>query len=176
MKKISLALAIAGLGAAALMSACTDSGTSAKKPTKAQECANGLTTECLIGTWNVNGFANRTTGEMNPTINYSANPGKLTFDENGKYEFSVPAGVTNPSVTACNPVYGTYSVDAGSLTLKGTVRNECLAKNTYVGTPKLEVGDATIKLTLDTLYFMFNVTDESANRVGFGETFSISAQ
>jgi len=176
MKKISMALAIAGLGAAALMSACTDSGTSAKKPTKAQECAGGLTTECLIGTWNVNGFANLTTGEMSANINYTSNPGQLSFNDAGTFKFVVPAGVTNPAVTGCNPVYGEWSVANGMLTLKGTSRNECLAKNTYTGTPKLEVGDATVKLTLDALYFMFNVSDEAADRNGFGETFSISAQ
>ncbi|MCQ2092370.1 MAG: hypothetical protein MJY85_06780 [Fibrobacter sp.] len=175
MKKISMALAIAGLGAAALMSACDNGATNAKKPTKAQECSTGLTTECLIGTWDVNGFVNRTTGEMNANVNYTSNPGKLTFNDAGTFKFEVPAAVTNPAVAGCNPVYGSWSVTAGTLNLKGTSRNECLAKNTYTGTPKVEVGASTVTLTLDVLYFMFNVTDEAGDRDGFGETFSISA-
>lgn len=175
MKKISMALAIAGLGAAAMMTACTDSGTQAKKPTKAQECAAGLSTECLIGDWSAKGVANVTTGEMHPSFNYSSAPGTLSFMDNGQFMYDVPAGA--PAAANCGQkTYGTWSVSGNTLTMKSTVGGLCLPTKSYSGTPKVTVGAGTVDLVFEKLFFLFNVSDEAGDRAGYGDVFSISAQ
>lgn len=175
MKKVSLMLALAGFGAAAMMTAC-DSGTDAPKPTKAQECAAGVSTECMIGSWSMKGFKAKDGSAMHPSYDYSAAPGMLTFTEDGQFKVDIPATAPAEFTAAdCNPIYGEWSVANGVLTMKTKMRNLCMATKTYQGTPVINVG-ATVDMDLGQLFFLFNATDEASDRSGYTETFSISAQ
>lgn len=181
MKKVSMALAVAGLGTAAMMAACNTTPTESK-PTKAQECAAGLSTECLVGEWSVKGLASIADGSMHPSFDYSARPGKLIFNDDGTFEYQVPAG-TPSSVNCGETTYGTWSVNGASLTMKSTIGNMCIDNKTFKGyvftsTPSVKVNDTstTVDLAFGSLYFLYNISDEAADRVGYNEVFSISAQ
>lgn len=176
MKKISLMLALAGFGAATLMTAC-DSGADAPKPTKAQECANGLSTECLVGEWAVNGFASKEDGSMHEKYNYTAAPGKMIFNADGSFQFDPPA--TAPvRVTECKHVYGSWSVNGTTLSMKANVGNLCIETSSYNGSPKITVGATSVTMNLDKLFFMVNAPDddEGALKTSQVESYSISAQ
>lgn len=174
MKKVTLMLALAGLGAATVMTACS-SGAEPKKPTKAEECASGISTECLIGEWSANGLASRESGEMVAGFNYISAPGKLSFREDGTFAFIAPAGAP-AAVIDCPKVYGTWSLAGATLTMKGTVGNECLNSNTFSGTPKISLEGASVKMSMEPLYFLYNATDEATVRTLNAELYTISAQ
>ena len=93
MKKSFFAVAAAGVCATTLLVGCGDSSSSPSK-SRVQKCANGLTDECLIGTWNLNGLVNLSTPTRDirtPNFDYQANPGKLEFKADGTLNFSFPA-------------------------------------------------------------------------------------
>ena len=93
MKKSFFAVVAAGVCATALLVGCGDSSSSPSK-SRVQKCANGLSDECLIGTWNLNGLANLATPTRDirtPDFDYQANPGKLVFKADGTLEFTFPA-------------------------------------------------------------------------------------
>lgn len=174
MKKISMVLAIAGLSAAGLMSACSSSSTEAK-PTKGEECATGLSTECLIGEWHVNGLANQTDGSMHATYNYTLTPGSLTFMEDGTFKYVVPA--STPAGANCGEnTYGNWSVSGGTLTMKTTIGDLCMASKSFSGSPVVIVNETTVKMNLNAMYFLANISDDKNDVAGYTEVFSISAQ
>lgn len=176
MKKMIAALAAFGL--ASVFTAC-DSGTTNAKPTKGQECANGISAECLVGEWAMNGLANKVSGELSVSYNYTTAPGKLIFSEDGSYQFFAPA--TAPAdVKMCDGGYGTWSVADGSLTMRATVKTECVdmktfKNNTYVSKPQVAVKGATVEMVFDGLFYFLGGTDEAEIKTQYGESYSISA-
>ena len=54
-KKFSMILGAACLSTALLVGCSDDSASSG--PSKAEECAAGITSDCVVGTWNMIGFA-----------------------------------------------------------------------------------------------------------------------
>ena len=175
MKKVSMMLAIVGLGAA-MMTACDSGSTEAKKPSKAEECAAGVSTECMVGEWSMKGFASKDGGAMHPGYDYTSAPGKLTFTDDGQFKVDIPTGAPSEFTSVdCNPIYGTWSVDAGVLTMTTKMRNLCMATKVFTGSPKITVG-ATVDMDLGQLFFLYNATDEASDRAGYTEVFSISAQ
>lgn len=173
-------LAASSLCAMAMFTACSEDDPA---PTRAELCQNGLTEKCLIGSWNVNGFAQLQTGEMNANYDYTALPGTLTFKAKDKktgeygFQYDAPAGA-KAEFTApdCNPVYGTWTLDAGLLIMKAGTGSLCMGAKTYKDTPVITVGDLDVTMAFGKLYFLANATDELAVKNSYGETFSISAK
>jgi len=171
MKKMFLVpLAIA----VSMFTACGDSS-SDPKPTKAQECANGLSADCLVGSWNMIGLANSGTGEILPSYNYTV-PGMLTFNEDGSFQFDVPlAAPADLRTIDCNPVYGTWTVSGNTLTMKSTVNGMCLAKKSTTVVPIITTNGAQIKMTMGGLWLLENATDEVSIKSNSTEVYTISA-
>lgn len=144
-------------------------------PTKAEECAAGLSSECLIGEWSMKGFASKDGGAMHPGYDYTSAPGKLTFTDDGQFKVDIPTGAPSEFTSVdCNPIYGTWSVDAGVLTMTTKVRNLCMATRTYQGSPTITVG-TTVNMDLGRLFFLYSATDEPSVRTDYTEEFSIGA-
>ena len=78
MKKSFFAVVAAGVCATALLVGCGDSSSSPSK-SRVQKCANGLTDECLIGTWNMEGLVNMQAmpHAVRPAFDYASAPGKI---------------------------------------------------------------------------------------------------
>ncbi|MBR5413631.1 MAG: hypothetical protein IK114_11425 [Fibrobacter sp.] len=175
-------IAMTAAVAMAALTACGDSGTSAAK-SKATECANGLSAECLQGTWSLVGIAPISTDPANPgageiltDYNYSAAPGVMTFNEDGTFQFDLPQGAPEGLKTVdCNPVYGTWTVSEANLTLKSTVNGMCLGQGSITVTPLIKPEGAVIKMSLGTLWLMENVTDQVDLKATTTEVFTISA-
>ena len=175
-------IAMTAAVAMAALTACGDSGTSSAK-SKATECANGLSAECLQGTWSLIGIAPISTDPANPgageimaNFNYSAAPGVMIFNEDGSFQFDVPQGAPEGLKTVdCNPVYGTWSVSEASLTLKGTTNSVCLGQKNITVTPLIKPEGAVIKMSLGALWLMENATDEVSLKSTSTEVFTISA-
>ena len=170
-----------GLAAAVAMSALTacSESSSSSKPSKAEECANGLSAECLVGAWNMNGFANSGTGEMLPNFNYTAAPGKMTFNEDGTFQFDVPAGAPAGHRTEdCNPIYGNWSVAGTTLTMRATINEMCVDshKKKIDLVPKIVVDGVEVKMTYGSLWLLENATDEVSIKDNSTEVYTISAQ
>ena len=173
MKKMLLVPFAAAL-ALSTLTACGDSS-SDPKPTKAQECANGLSSDCLVGSWNMIGLANSGTGEILPSYNYTA-PGKLTFNEDGSFQFDLPAAAPADLRTIdCNPVYGTWSVSGNTLAMEATVNGMCLAKKRTTVVPVITTNGAQIKMTTGSLWLLENATDEKSIKENSTEVYTISA-
>ena len=160
--------------AVSMFTACGDSS-SDPKPTKAQECANGLSADCLVGSWNMIGLANSGTGEILPSYNYTV-PGMLTFNEDGSFQFDVPlAAPADLRTIDCNPVYGTWTVSGNTLTMKSTVNGMCLAKKSTTVVPIITTNGAQIKMTMGGLWLLENATDEVSIKSNSTEVYTISA-
>ena len=170
-----------GLAAALALSAftaCSESSGSSE-PTKAELCANGLSKECLIGSWDMVGFASNSTGEIFPNFDYTANPGKLIFKDvchidGCEFEFDLPsAGLTrlNP---LDYPVYGRWTIEDKTLKLHSI--STALYKSNYETVPVVKVEGAVVKMMFGGLWLMENETDESNIKTYGAEVYTISAQ
>ncbi len=168
-----------GLAAALALSAftaCSESSSSSK-PTKAEECAKGLSKECLVGAWSMIGFANVGTGEILPNYDYQAAPGLLTFNEDGSFQFDLPtAAPAGLRDVDCNPIFGNWSISGTSLSMHATVGGLCLAKQSATFTPTIAADGANIKMTVGGLWLLENATDETSIKSYSSEVFTISAQ
>ena len=163
--------------AVSMFTACGDSS-SDPKPSKAEECANGLSSDCLVGSWNMIGLANSGTGEILPSYDYKSAPGMLTFSEDGSFQFDVPAAAPADLRTIdCNPVYGTWTVSGNTLTMKSTVNGMCLdtKQKSITFVPIITTNGAQIKMTTGVLWFFFNATDEKSIKENSTEVYTISA-
>ena len=147
------------------------------KPTKAEECAKGLSKECLVGAWSMIGFANVGTGEILPNYDYQAAPGLLTFNEDGSFQFDLPtAAPADLRDVDCNPVFGNWSISGTSLSMHATVGGICLAKQRATFTPTIAADGANIKMTVGGLWLLESATDETSIKSYSSEVFTISAQ
>ena len=179
MKKMFLVPFAAALCSIGLLAACGDSSTSPKKSPKSEECAKGVTTECMVGSWSLIGLANATNNnEIIPNFDYTTGPGKLTFTEDGKFEFDLPS-VNLGSSPLLNPldypVYGDWKVEAGVLKLHSM--STALYKTRVERAPIISVEGAQVKMTFgpNTLWLMENATDETSIKANGTEVYTISA-
>ncbi len=119
-------VAVAGFCSVALLSGCGDSSSSPSK-SRVQKCANGLSEECLVGTWNLNGLVDLQTSprEIRVAFDYTAAPGKLVFNSDGTLEFSYPANAPAEftSDADCVTLKGSWSVEAGALKIRNVIQN-----------------------------------------------------
>lgn len=165
-------IAMTAAVAMAALTACGDSSGSSE-PTKAEACAQGVSDECLDGTWDLIGIATNQTGEIYPYANYSANPGKLIFNkENHTLEFDLPAVGTSKVDPRDYPVYGTWSIADGKLHV--SVSTTAIHGTNFDFEPTLKVEGAVVKMTLNKLFFIVPEIDDSVPDANT-EVFTISA-
>lgn len=153
MKKSFFAVVAAGACATALLVGCGDSSSSPSK-SRVQKCANGLTDECLIGTWNLNGLADLATPTRDirtPDFDYQANPGKLVFKADGTLEFTFPANAPADLMadSDCQSIKGSWSIEAGALKVRNVTQNfdnlqMCVLENIFVKKSMHSAGSITV--------------------------------
>lgn len=175
MKKISM-LALASLCSMGLLSACSDSGSSA--PSRAELCANGISDDCLVGAWNAIGLTSNATGDKYALADFSAAPGTLTFNKDKTFQFDAPTAPTAASIATpdCNPVYGEWNVVAGVLNMVAGTGSLCMGpKNVdlHATVAVDELGNVTLKF--GQLYYTYNLVDDASVRASYTETYTISA-
>ena len=179
MKKMYLVPFAAAL-ALSTFTACGDSSTSANKMSKAVECSKGVTSECLVGTWDLVGLANASlNNEILPNFDYAAGPGKLTFSEDGKFEFDLPTVnlAVSPLIDPLDfPVYGDWKIEGNVVKLHAL--STALNKTRVEVSPIIVVGATDVKMSFGpgTLWLMENATDETSIRANATEYYSISAK
>lgn len=182
-KKTFIALAAAGALSITALTACSESSTE-PRVSKAQQCGNGLSAECLVGAWNALGFANKGTKAVLPEFDYSANPGKLTFQSDGSFSFDFPTAAPAALVSDpdCNPIRGSWSVDGTVLTLSSNARHfdnmsMCLGTSTFTLVPEVNLNDVpgSVKLTFEAIVLMSKATNEKSIQDYSTEVFTISA-
>lgn len=171
MKKFSL-LALSALCAMGL-TACSDSSSSS--PSRSEACAEGLSADCLVGTWKLNGAFNRLSGAIDPSHDFTASPATMTFNEDGTFAF-VNSSLTHAS---CNEVntYGNWSVaeDLKTLTLKTTVGNACMNPRNITTVPVVSQVGGNIQLEIPQIFFLNSETEleSEQNKANTSEIFVI---
>ena len=156
--KILASLAIA----ATLFTACSENATT-PPPSKADLCAAGLSTECVMGTWSINGpTVTRTYGTdvvtlIDPSHDLSASPATLKFyvDENKKntFEFTNSPISKADCKTATGKTYGTWDIVGTSIHLWARIGNDCMAVSDATIPVEISViGGVT--MTLKQIFFM----------------------
>jgi len=158
--KIMASFALAAL---ASLTACGDSNSSTP-PTKAQQCAAGVTSDCILGTWSLNGPTVPRTVDANviyvieSSHDFTANPAKLRFyiDEKkaNKFEFTNSPLSTADCKTTTGVTYGNWDIVGNALHLYANIGNECMAKNEITLTPEIKVEGAAITMTFKEIFFM----------------------
>lgn len=181
-KKTLIALAAAGALSITALTACSESSTE-PRVSKAQQCGNGLSAECLVGAWDALGFANKGTMAMLNEFDYSANPGKLTFQPDGSFTFDFPS--TAPAALLneeCNPIKGSWSVEGTVLTLASKARHFdnmqlCLGITTFTLVPEIdmEAVPGSVKMSFGEIVLMGQATNEKSIKDYSTEVFTISA-
>ncbi len=148
--------------AATLFTACSDS-TTAPPPSKAQQCASGLTADCLLGTWSVDGpleptlVGTDTVYLVDATHNLTASPATLKFyiDEKkaNKFEYT-----ESPLAKGCKAptgkMYGNWSITGASLYLYANIGSECMEKNSTTIVPKITIDGSNVFLDFGPVFFM----------------------
>lgn len=176
-------LAMAAISSLCLFAACSDDSES--DPSRAELCATGLTEECLIGTWNLNGAYSVTfidgvvNSAINPDYNYSVNPSKLEFAEDKSFTYTM-SSVAKPSCVdrSDGKVFGEWSVSGTTLTLRSQMGNTCMEKRVWTGTPSIKVNGPTIEMDIPAVFFLNAVMSnaDSTERAQTHEIFTISAE
>ena len=158
--KILAMLAIA----ATLITACGDETTSTP-PTKAEQCAAGLTSDCLLGTWSVNGptgataVGNDIVYIIDPNYDLTSNPATLKFyiDEKNVKTFEFTHSSLSKAGCDLPKTYGKWELNGSSLHLKVTTNTACIPERQYEEatiTPEIAVTGAKVKMTFKQLFFM----------------------
>ena len=155
--KILASLAIA----TTLFSACGDNATTSS-PSKAQQCAAGLSADCVLGTWSLNGptvkknYGEDTYTTIDPSHNFEASPATLKFyiDEKQANAFEF----TNSPLSAaeCKPIkiYGTWDIVGTSLHLYARTGNECMAQNDATVPVEISAAGEIVTMTFKQMFFM----------------------
>jgi len=157
--KILASLAIA----ASLFTACSE--TTTPPPTKADQCAAGLSTDCLIGTWSINGpTVAKTVGNdvvyvIDQSHNLSASPATLKFyidpqKKTNMFEFTNSSLSRADCITPTGKTYGTWDILGTSIHLYAKIGNECMEKSDVTLPAVVAVEAGKVSMTLQGLFFM----------------------
>jgi len=157
--KIFASFAIA---AATLLTACSDNATT-PPPSKAEQCAAGLSADCIMGTWSINGpTVTRTVGTdvvylIEPSHDLSASPATLKFyvDEKQANKFHF-ANSPVSKAGDCTPtnIYGNWNTVGTSIHLYANIGNDCMAVNDATVPVEIAVTGSEVKMTLKQIFFM----------------------
>ena len=149
---------------ATLLTACGDE-TTTTPPTKAEQCATGLTSDCLLGTWSSNGpivpqvIGTDTVDLVTPKPDFSTSPATLKFyvDEKkaNKFEFINSPLTIAPCQNGTGKIYGDWEIVGNSLHLKANVGNLCLQPNDNQTIETIvSIDGAAVTLKLKHLFFL----------------------
>ncbi|WP_297698507.1 hypothetical protein [uncultured Fibrobacter sp.] len=169
-------IALAAAVAMSALTACGDSSGSSE-PSKAEACAQGISEDCLAGTWSLIGLANKNTGDIYPYADYKQagkQPGKLIFDkEKKKFEMDLPVGVSTVDPNDY-PIYGDWSIaEGGKLHLH--MMTTAIEGFNFDLTPVIKVEGNIVRMTFDRLFFLAPEIDDSPANVNT-EVYTISAE
>ena len=148
--------------AATMFTACAESTTT--PPSKAQECAAGLTAQCIMGTWSTEGpTIPQPAGTdviyiIDPSHNFREDPATLKFyvDEKkvNKFEFTN----SSKSTAECKPIkiYGNWEIINNSIHLNATAGNDCIdpTQNDKSIQAEISIDGSDVTLTLKELFFL----------------------
>ena len=157
--KILASLALA----TTLFTACGDNATT-PPPTKAEQCAAGLSADCVLGTWSIQGpTIQRTYGTdvvtlIDPSHDFGASPATLRFyvdekQQTNKFEFKNSEA---SKAVGCKPVkiYGTWDIVGTSLHLLAKTGNDCMAVSGDTIPVDVSVVGGQVTMTLKQIFFM----------------------
>lgn len=153
MKKIFLTAITATF--LSFFSACSDD----PEPSTEEKCEGGLSEDCLLGTWNLNGI--ESTIDKSKISDFGFAPSTLVFTDDGKFEFTT---TTSPSSAmagrgcAGEKTYGEWAIEGASLKIKVKMaRCQEPEAGTYTTTPTINATD----LNLNKLVFHSNDFDDA---------------
>lgn len=115
----------------------------------AEICADGLSEDCLIGTWTLKSIISRNGGEV--ITDFSSAPGTMEFRDDGIYRYSRSSAGSCPGVDM-----GEWSVseDGKILTFFENKMGDCIEfMKKYTTTPSIEVSGNTVTLKLNKVVF-----------------------
>ena len=116
------------LSSLCLFGACSDDASESI----ADKCANGLSEECLVGTWKLDAI--KTKNGAGTLFDYSASPSTLTFTDDGKFTFTFTTSTTVGEMTsqgcAGTNTYGTWDITGAALKIT-MGRSDCHETGTY---------------------------------------------
>ena len=147
--KILTFLAVSAL---AFFSACSDDSGNSK--TIAEICAEGLSEDCLVGTWTLKSISQ--IGNKEVITDFSTSQGGvMEFREDGIYHY------TRSSYGDCpDPDEGHWSIEDKTLTFKEDKKGDCIDfGKKYTVTPSIEVSGETVTLYLNKVIFQQNESD-----------------
>ena len=131
----------------AVFTACSDDSES---KSIAEICADGLSEDCLIGTWTLKSISEKS--DKNVVItDFSAAPGTMQFRDNGIYHYTRSASGNCQGVDE-----GEWSIseDGASLTFFENKQGDCIEfQKRYIVTPSIEVVGETVTLSLNKVVF-----------------------
>ena len=157
--KILASLALA----TTLFTACSDNATT-PPPTKAEQCAAGLSADCVLGTWSIQGPTIQRTYDSNvftiidPSHDFGASPATLRFyvdekQQTNKFEFKNSEA---SKAVGCKPVkiYGTWDIVGTSLHLRAKTGNDCMAVDDATIPVEISTAGGNVTITLKQIFFM----------------------
>ncbi|MBR2469828.1 MAG: lipocalin family protein [Fibrobacter sp.] len=136
----------------AFFTACSDDSGSNKTP--AEICAEGLSEDCLVGTWTLKSISQKGNNEIITDFS-AAQGGTLVFSEDSLYHYTrSTAGECPGSLSGGTDDKGHWSINEGTLIFKANKEGDCVEfGKTFTTTPKIEVVGETVTLILNTVLF-----------------------
>jgi hypothetical protein len=118
-------------------------------------CADGLSEDCLIGTWTLKSISQKGNGEV--ITDFSTAPGTMVFNDDGIYRYY------RSSISECPTTDGgnwSISEDRKTLTFFENREGDCLEfMKKYTTTPSIEVSGNTVTLKLNKVVFQQDESD-----------------
>jgi hypothetical protein len=136
----------------AIFSACSDDSGNSK--TIAEICAEGLSEDCILGTWTLKSISQIENKEV--ITDYSADQGgTLTFTDDSLYHYVRSSKSECPgSLNGGVDDKGTWSISGNSLIFKANKAGDCIEfGKTFSSAPKIEVSGATVTMYLNKVIF-----------------------
>jgi len=155
--KILASLAIA----ATMFTACSDSATT-PPPSKANQCAAGLSAECVMGTWSLNGptvqinYGADVITTIDPSHNFEGSPATLRFfvDEKQANKFHFANSTLSKSSCKFTNIYGNWNIVGSSIHLYANIGNDCMAVNEATIPVEISTAGGNVTMTFKQIFFM----------------------
>lgn len=175
-------LALAAISSLCFFGACSEDSTRA--PTRAELCANGISEECLIGVWNLNGASEAVDLGDGPTLVINSNhdftsaPATLEFykTDDGSNQFKFTLSPLAQASCKDGPVFGEWTVTGLSLSLKTKIGNTCMSPKSWSGIPGIRLNGAVYELDIAGIFFLNSEMENAdlAEKERTHEVFTIS--
>ena len=148
----------------AIFTACSDDSGSGKS-SWTEACAEGLSEDCLVGTWTLNSISNKDDGLVVQDFS-SAQGGTLEFTEDGIFHYVRSTKGSCPgSLAGGIDEKGTWTINEdGSLDLFLNKEGDCLEfMKHYVVKPSIEMSGQIATLKLNTVIFQQAENEQGNN-------------